>query len=135
MKHRRVSWLAAEVVARWRERSIARAPATPAQVVDVETRLDIRLPDDLATLYLAADGMRAGEMDDLLIRFWSIAELRPHEGLFVFADFSFCAHGYAIDLESGAIVLVGGPERTEVAASFADFLEDYLTHPARLFAA
>ena len=52
----------------------------------------------------------------------------------LFADFSFSAHGYAISLETGAVVIVGGPQpMAEVAVSFPEFLKAYLTHPARLF--
>lgn len=129
-----VSWLAAEAVTRWKEAGIAREGATPEAVVDVEVREGIRLPDELLELYLGADGMIDGEMDDLLVRFWSVAELKPFDGHFLFADFSFCAHGYAINLESGAVVIVGGGhEMIEVASSFSEFLKHYLTYPARLF--
>lgn len=129
-----VSWLAAETVARWRERALAREGATPASLVDAEIRLGIQLPDELSELLLLADGMMEGEMDDLLIRFWSAGELKTFDGYVLFSDFSICAHGYAIHLERGAIVVVGGPQpMAEVAVSFPEFLKAYLTHPARLF--
>ena len=129
-----VSWLTAEAVTRWKEQGLANDGASPGSVVDVEVRLGIRLPDELAELLMLADGMVDDEMDDLLIRFWSARELKTFDGHVLFADFSLCAHGYAIDLKSGAVVVVGGPQpMREVAVSFPQFLKVYLTHPARLF--
>ena len=129
-----VSWLAAEAVTRWKECGLAREGATPGSLVDAEARLGIQLPDELAELLLLADGMDDDETDELLIRFWSASDLKSFDGHVLFADFSLCAHGYAIDLESGAVVIVGGPQpMAEVALSLTDFLKAYLTHPARLF--
>lgn len=129
-----VSWLAAETVTRWTQQGLARDGATPASLVDAEVRLGIRLPDELAELLLLADGMIDGEVDDLLIRFWSASELKTFDGHVLFADFSLCAHGYALELRTGAVVIVGGPQpMVEVAVSFPHFLKAYLTHPARLF--
>lgn len=129
-----VSWLTAETVARWNERALAREGATPGTFVDAEVRLGMQLPDELAELLLLADGMIEGETDDLLIRFWSANELKTFEGHILFADFSFCAHGYALDLRTGAVVIVGGPQpMVEVAVSLTHFLKSYLTNPARLF--
>ena len=129
-----VSWLAAEAVTRWTELAIARDGASPSLLVDVEVDLGIHLPDELAELLLLADGMTDGETDDLLVRFWSARELKMFDGHVMFADFSFCAHGYAVNLKTGAVVAVGGPcSLAEVAVSFPHFLKAYLTHPARLF--
>ena len=129
-----VSWLTAETVTRWTEQGLARDGASPAVLVDAEVRLGIHLPDELAELLLLSDGMVEGEMDDLLVRFWSAAELKTFDGHVMFADFSICAHGYALDLRTGAVVVVGGPQpMAEVAVSFPHFLKAYLTHPARLF--
>jgi hypothetical protein len=129
-----VSWLAAEAVTRWKEQGLAREGASPAALVDAEVRLDLQLPDELAELLLLADGMLEGEMDDLLVRFWSASELKAFDGHVLFADFSLCAHGYAIDVDTGAVVIVGGPQpMLTIAVSLTDFLKAYLTHHARLF--
>ena len=129
-----VSWLAVETVTRWVESALARDAASPGMLVDTEMRLGIQLPDELAELLLLADGMVEGEMDHLLVRFWSARELKTFDGYVMFADFSFCAHGYAINVKTGAVVVVGGPQpMAEVAVSFPHFLKAYLTHPARLF--
>lgn len=129
-----VSWLAAETVTRWTEQGLAREGAAPGTLVDAEVKLGIQLPEELAELLLLADGMTEGEMDELLVRFWSARELKTFDGHVMFADFSFCAHGYAINLKTGAVVVVGGPQpMAEVAVSFPHFLKAYLTHPARLF--
>ena len=130
-----VSWLAAETVTRWNEQGLAREGATPGSLVDAEMQLGIHIPEELAELLLLADGMVEGEMDDLLIRFWSGVELKTFDGHVMFADFSLCAHGYAINLETGAVVIVGGPRpMAQIAVSFPDFLKAYLTNPAGLFA-
>jgi len=129
-----VSWLAAEAVTRWKESGLARDGAPPGVLVDAEVRLGIQLPDELAELLLLADGMIDDELDELLIRFWSARELKTFDRYVLFADFSFCAHAYAIELETGSVVIVGGPlSLTEVAVSLTGFLMAYLTHPARLF--
>lgn len=142
--------LISEIVARWKVLGIARAGTRRANLDAVEQRYRVRLPDEFAALFLAADGMTEEAVDDLMIRFWPIAELRPasdevakedafaYGGFFIFADYSLWAHGYAIKLDdsanAGTIAIVGGPRPVAVASSFSSFLEIYVRHPDRLFA-
>jgi hypothetical protein len=141
-----------EVVARWRDRGIARRGATREAFDQVEQRCGARLPCDLKALLCLADGMDDGNMDDLMIRFWPIEEMRsaveeapdgdprPYEGFFTFADYSLWSHGYSIKMgdsggsvNEGVVAVVGGPLPVVVASSFAEFVENYLRCPERLF--
>lgn len=138
-----------EMVARWKHQGIARPGAGRADIDNVERLHGVRLPSELASLFLLADGMREDEMDDHMIHFWPISELKPvyeevpeeyrsvHEGFFLFADYSLWTHGYAIKIDSsanaGMIAIVGKEQPVAVATSFSIFIDNYLHHPDRLF--
>lgn len=141
--------LLSELAIRWSGLNVARPGASRRDIEQVERRYGIRLPDELASLFLTADGMDEEETDDLMIRFWPVNELKPvgdeipaehhsaYEGFFLFADYSLWTHGYAIKIndstDAGTVAMVGGPRPTPVAPSFLKFVENYLRHPDRLF--
>lgn len=116
-----------------------------ARLIDVERALDIRLPADLRSYFLAVNGT-GSQMDIDMFRFWPLEELRPididhieyglYPGCFLFADWSLDAWQYAVQLTdesdtSGPIFVIGrlSPPAECVANSFTDFLSRYLANP------
>lgn len=140
--------LVQQVVERWRGQQIARPGVPVVELRAIERRLGAPLPEEVEMLYRAADGMESGDFDQHLIRFWPISEwIRAGDstitaqdgGLWVFADYSLWAHGYAVRLTGatdalGEVLMVADPRvRIPVAKSFRDFLSYYLEDPTRLF--
>lgn len=109
------------------------------------------LPADVLSFYRLADGSGTNDMDNALIRFWPLGEVRPvHEalneldgperwaypGCFVFADYLIDSWLYAIRLTADPAqpapvfrVLAGDPPAEPMAASFAEFIAHYAARP------
>lgn len=132
----------------WRKSGVAlRSGATDADIEAFEHLHGARLGEDIAEYFRSIDGMNESEADEHSIRFWPLAEVRPvlqeiasakaemFGGYFVFADYSLWAHGYAVRVAEGTddVILVGDEKPIAIAASFADFLEIYTSHPEKLF--
>jgi hypothetical protein len=129
-----------QVMNRWKEASVTVRPGTsPDKIEQFEKKNSCRLPADFASFFLAIDGMNLNEMDNALMRFWPLGELRTaleelpsgdgYAGFYLFADYSMWAHAYAIRLGTAPpneVVLVGGKLPIQKAASFTEFLKDYL---------
>lgn len=118
-----------------------------------ESRYQVLLPADLRDYVLAVNGMAEGVMDDALIRFWSLNEVKPMpeeapayadpayiqdpKSLFFFADYSIWCHAYAIRLSSNSetanpVIVIGGEKPTRMYDSFSELVSDYLTDADRL---
>lgn len=137
-----------QVERRWRSSGVQpRTGVGDAEIAAFERRFDVRLTRDVALYFRTIDGMDAEELDEHLIRFQSLDELRrardevPQEssGLtesdFVFAEWSLWVHGYTVRLSATdeRVLLVGGGAPRQVAASFREFLATYLSRPDELF--
>jgi len=139
---------------RWRAQGVKLRPgASEAEIERFEGEKRVVLPRDFRSFLLAMNGMEEDEVDsDTQIRFWSLAEIRSvveelggevdcaeyDEQLFLFADYSLWAHGYAIRLaadprETNVVAIVGGDAPVHAATSFSHFLEKYLEDPQQLF--
>lgn len=113
-----------------------------------EAKHGVVLPEDLRDYFLCVNGMRPDVVDDGMIRFWMLEEVKPlpqgapeysdpryiqnPESLFLFADYSIWAHAYAIRLESAPlqsneIVIIGYETPVSLSASFSQFVDRYLT--------
>jgi len=124
------------------------AGATEAELNAFETRHGIVLPQDLRDYFLCVNGMPPDVVDDGMIRFWMLEEVRPlnqgapeysdpsyvksPESLFLFADYSIWAHAYAIrlgavPLQSNEVVIIGYKSPVVLSASFSEFVHRYLT--------
>lgn len=87
-----------------------RPPAGLSAIVEFEARYSLTLPPDVREYFLVVDGMDIGTWDGNEIRFWPLTEIRPacdelpeiarhaYGDYFIFADYSICAHMYAVNL-------------------------------------
>jgi hypothetical protein len=112
------------------------------------------MPSDLRNYFLCVDGMPEGVMDDGLIRFWMLEEVKPlnesapgysrpeyiqrPESIFLFADYSIWAHAYGIRLESfpseaNEVFIIGGESPIKICNSFSEFVDRYLTNKDLLY--
>jgi len=123
-------------------------PASTADLAAFEEQYRVRLPPALRAYFAEVNGIRRTvkfeeEMDQDLIRFWPLDEVRPlsvecpanpaprdAESLFVFADWSIAGWFYVVRVskaETLATVYIVDDERlTPVSDSFETFLERYL---------
>ncbi len=146
-----LSGLLVDLRRRWLAAGISpRTGVTRAQVDTFEQRYGVRMPQAMAAYFQATDGMNDDQMDDLMIRFWPLSEVRPatvaltavdqdaYRDQYVFADWSMWAHGYAVHVPRAGyraeeVTLVGGRIPIPIAASFGAFLRTYLADSRRLF--
>jgi hypothetical protein len=121
-------------------------PASQSELVAFETRYSVSLPQDLRAYFTTLNGSesgRNGPMDDQLLSFWHLSEIRslvehcpgvpiPHaESYFVFADYSIDVHEYVVRLSLDTrlptpVMVVVDEFLVEVAHSFGAFLQSYL---------
>lgn len=135
-------------------------PASDAEILEFEMRNMTTIPEDMRAYFREVNGT-AGDYAYGIIRFWNIEEVRTlaqelmakrtsmalihsryttpiqDEGtLFVFADYMHESQLYAIQLSPGAqrnpVIMLDGSDPTEIAISFTDFVERYLTTPEEL---
>jgi hypothetical protein len=123
--------------------------ASEGELNSFEAKYGVVLPEDLRDYFLRVNGMPAGVVDDGMIRFWTLEEVKAvPEGapaysdshyvenpssLFLFADYSIWANAYAIRLgkialESNEIVIIGYESPVTISQSFAEFVDIYLTN-------
>jgi hypothetical protein len=138
---------------RWLSQGLEVNPGVSIETLSrFESRYQVSLPADLRDYFLTVNGMAEGITDDALISFWSLSEVKPipeeapefargsyveeAESLFLFADFSIWAHGYAIRLSSSRepnpVIVIGGEKPVRVFDSFSDLVSNYLIDPDRL---
>jgi len=125
-----------------------------------ERQNDVRLPDDLNAYFSELNGTD-GDYAYGIIRFWALDEVASLEqeiqsissrasviqatygsptaemkDYFVFADHMHEAQLYAIRLgpasKNNMVVMLDGGEPVEVASSFSDFINQYMTNPEAL---
>lgn len=143
-----IASLIAEVQQAWLTSGATLRPGVEdVRILEFEQRYGVRMPGELAEYFRAVDGMLDGDSDTHLIRFWTLAEMRPvalelpradqsaYDGYFVLADYSLWAHAYAIRLSAGDndVAIVGGDAPIQIASSFSNFLLIYLRQPELLF--
>ena len=127
--------------AHWHAVGVLPRPGASEQALAAfEWRHGVALPADVAAFYRLADGLPEGVLDDELIRFWPLDELRAADGaddFFLFADWSYGAHRYAVRLGDGPdqVALVADDRLEVIAGSFREFLEAYLQEAPSLFGA
>ena len=132
----------------WLNDKVIVNPGVPDEVLNAfESQFQVKLPPDLRKYFSYVNGMKEGQSDKDLIRFWPIEELlslseyygnsnylADANSLFIFADWSIEAHLYAIrlgkdNLEANRVFVMGQHQRRvqEVSESFSDFADRYLT--------
>ena len=141
--------LLARISEHWATRGIAHgSPISSADVATFEERYAVRLPADLRSYVFELNGSEQGSngpMDDQLLTFWHLAEMRPlneaeptvnnHDAArwFVIADHSISVHEYVVALSAdpaapSPVAVVYDDFLVEVAPSFSAFLEGYLAN-------
>jgi hypothetical protein len=135
--------------AHWAAQGIASGdPAPAADLASFEARYRVRLPPALRGYFAEVNGIRRTvafetEMDEDMIRFWPLDEVRPLSdewpespvardaaSLFVLADWSIAGWFYVARLseaETMAPICIVDGGLNPVADSFEAFLERYLT--------
>jgi len=122
-----------------------RGTATETDIVAFEQQYGVRLAPIIRDYFCELNGTSQGElgMDDAnLIGFWHLDQVRPMKedcpqyvtadepDLFMFADYSIWAIGYAVRLATAddaatAVFLIGGDKPLELAETFEEFLRRY----------
>ena len=128
----------------WIETSIPVVdPATPEEIATFENRHGVALPADFKAFLCIAGGMQEGFTDEEMLAFASLQALNdpsrwtsPDQARreLIFADFLINSHWYVVGLDAephvGPVFAThDGDEYTQVAATFRDFIEAYLTNP------
>ena len=124
------------------------AGVSEEQLTLFEGEFGVVLPQDLRGYFLCVNGMPPEVVDDGMIRFWTLGEVKPlrqaapdysdsryiksPESVFLFSDYSMWAHAYAIRLgripmEHNEVVIIGYKSPMRVANSFSNFVNAYLT--------
>jgi len=124
------------------------AGVSKAALDSFEAKYSVKLPADLRDYFLWVNGMPAGVVDEALIRFWALEEVKPlsegapdysnpqyikkPESVFLLADYSLWAHAYAIHLvsapiESNKVFVIGGEYPIPLFNSFSELVDSYLT--------
>jgi hypothetical protein len=124
------------------------AGVSEAELEAFEEKYGVVLPDDLRDYFRCVNGMPPDVVDDGMIRFWMLEEMKPlpqsapqysdgtyvqnPETLFLFADYSLWAHAYAIRLgkralESNEVIIIGYESPKSISDSFSRFVDSYLT--------
>lgn len=130
------------------------AGVSEAAISSIEAKYGVVVPDDLRDYFLCVDGMPPDVVDDAMIRFWMLDEIKPlpqgapaysdstyiqnPESLFLFADYSIWAHAYAIRLtkkptESNEVFIIGRDSPILLCKSFSEFVDNYLTNKDLVF--
>ena len=123
------------------------AGVSEMELNDFEQKYGVVLPRDFRDYLKHVNGMPHDEVDDGMIRFWTLQEIEPltqgapeycrgtyvqnPETLFLFADYSIWAHAYAIRLgktalEANEVIIIGGELPKPISDSFSSFVRDYL---------
>ena len=130
------------------DKVVLNSGASDHELNGFESKYRVKLPLDLRNYFSYVNGMKEGQTDKDLIRFWPIEEvislgeyyedssyLPDANSLFIFADWSIEAHLYAIHLgKDDSIVtkvyVMGQHQRglQEVSESFTDFADLYVTN-------
>ena len=125
------------------------AGASEAKLSLFEGEYGVVLPEDFRDYFLCVNGMPREVVDDGMIRFWMLEEVKPlpegspdysdsryiknPESFFLFADYSIWAHAYAIrlgeiPLERNEVVIIGYKSPMRLTDSFSKFVDSYLKH-------
>jgi hypothetical protein len=127
--------------------------ASPAAIAAFEARYQVVLPNSFREYIATADGFDLRQLDDDVIRFWSLAQISPltywdpkyaerpsyrnPESFFCFADWAADALVYFIRLtpsaeDYGKIYALGLDDKPEqFAESFEHFVDHYLARTLR----
>ena len=119
--------------------------ATEADIVAFEQKYNVTLAPIVREYFHELNGTKTGELgmdDECLLGFWHLDQVRPvkeecpkyatadEPNLFMFADYSIWALGYAIRLAPAndaatAIFLLGGNKPVKLAPTLEEFLNRY----------
>ena len=121
------------------------APAREAEIAKLETRFDVRFPEDFRAYLLNAVPRLGESMDDNLVTWWSTSRIASDQTIndqpitvdgdpanahkyLIFADYLIWSWAWAIACgdtdQRGKIIVLGNPQRERVVADdFAAFVD------------
>jgi hypothetical protein len=123
-----------------------RSTASAADIILFQEKYCVKLPTIVRDYFYELNGTIGGQLgmdDENLIGFWHLDQVRPMKeecptyiiadgpNLFIFADYSIWALGYAMrlvmeDEDETPIFLIGGGDRPlQIARTFEEFLRRY----------
>lgn len=133
----RAKWIAAGVA--------VNDPATPVALDRFEKKHHIPLPCEFKDYLLTVNGMQDGQVDEDLVSFLSLEaidqganckEISATELEMVVAEFSIYSHCYVLRVsrsrDRSPVFVTDGEHEKEIAGSFNDFVNQYLSNPARI---
>ena len=133
----RISWLKAGIG--------VNEGATQADVDRFEKKHHISLPISFKEYLLAVNGMKAGETDEHLVSFLSLqaidqepnySEISGNRIEIAIAEFSVYCHLYVLrasrDGECSPVFATDGKHDKQVASSFDEFVDKYLSNPVNV---
>jgi len=140
---------------RWTEQKIQNNDlATVLDIRKFQNRYGVILPAAVRDYFTLLNGTRGGQLhmeDPNLVSFWHLDEIKPlreemesyaanpsTQDLFVFADYSIWACGWAMELtrnESNVSLVyrINGREPIKIAESFNEFLTNYAKDDLSIF--
>lgn len=132
--------------AKWLEAGIAvQDGIAPAALDRLEKKRQISLPSEFKDYLLTVNGMQDGQVDEDLISFLSLEtidqeanykEISGNEAELVIAEYSIYSHTYVMRIsrngDRSPVFVTDGEHEKRIAASFKDFLSEYLANPARV---
>jgi len=132
--------------AKWLEAGIAGKDAVaPATLDRFEKKRRVLLPSEFKDYLLRVNGMQEGQVDEDLISFLSLEridqdanckEISTNEVELVIAEYSIYSHTYVMRIsrsdDRSPIFVTDGEHERPIAASFKDFLSQYLANPSRV---
>lgn len=130
-----------------------RPPVSDVDIQEFEQKFDVRVPDDVKTLFLTANGFGSpNDQDRNGFSFWPLNRVCPVaafedsewcssacDDCYLFADYLSLSWGYAVRLlncqKLAPVCIVGAANRRPVwiAESFREFIELYVSDDERLY--
>jgi hypothetical protein len=132
--------------AKWLEAGIAVKDAVaPAALDRFEKKHRVSLPSEFRDFLLTVNGMQDGQVDEDLISFLSLEaidqeanckEISANEVELVIAEYCIYSHTYVMRIsrsgDRSPVLVTDGEHEKLIAASFKDFLSQYLANPAKM---
>jgi cell wall assembly regulator SMI1 len=132
--------------ARWLDAGIAvNEGVTQAALDRFEESRHASLPSGFKEYLLTINGMTEGQTDENLVSFLSLEtidqetnfkEISGNRRDMIFAEFSLYCHWYILRTSTSGdpavVVVTNGDQEKQIATSFEDFVNQYLSSPVRV---
>lgn len=130
--------------AKWAEAGLRPKHGVDQETLDCfERNHKIALPSEFKDYLLIVNGMEEGQADEYLISFLSLEaidddanyeDISAYEVRMVIAEYSVYSHVYVMQSspngDQSIVLATDGEHETQLATSFEDFVNKYLSNPA-----